>query len=119
MEAFLGVLYLRALRRERRFRDRLDLLALTDQELMKHYRFPRHELIELIEELVPQLRRRTRRTRAIPPHTQVLLALRILASGSFQHVIGDTTDAGNGTASSGHSTGLCPDQRLSKSHWDH
>ncbi|KAG0710250.1 putative nuclease HARBI1 [Chionoecetes opilio] len=58
---------------------------------MKHYRFPRHELIELIEELEPQLRRRTRRTRAIPPHTQVLLALRILASGSFQHVIGDTT----------------------------
>ncbi|XP_050709509.1 putative nuclease HARBI1 [Eriocheir sinensis] len=41
-------------------------------------------------ELQPQLERRTRRSQALPTHTQVLLALRFLASGSFQHVIGDT-----------------------------
>ena len=80
----------RALRRERRFRDRLDLVALSDNELMKKYRFPRQELILFIEEMDPHLRRMTRRSHALPTHTQVLLALRLLASGSFQDVIGDT-----------------------------
>lgn len=80
----------RALRRERRIRDRLDPLALSDMELIKKYKFPRYELIQLIEELEPILQRRTRRSHAIPTHTQVLLTLRIYASGSFQHVIGDS-----------------------------
>ena len=79
----------RALRRERRIRDRLDPLALNDRELLKNYKFPRHELIRLIEELDPFLQRRTRRSHAVPTRTQVLLTLRIYASGSFQHVIGD------------------------------
>ena len=83
------MLHDRALRRERRFRDRLDPLALGDSELLKRYRFPRQELVQLIHELDPVLRRRTQRGHAIPPHTQVLLALRLFASGSFQDVIGD------------------------------
>ena len=91
IEFVLAELEARALRRERKFRDCLDPLALSDRELLKHYRFPRHELILLIEELTPLLQRRTRRGHAIPPHTQVLIALRVYASGSFQHVIGDTS----------------------------
>ena len=82
--------YLRALRRERRFRDCLDPLALRDDELLRKYRFPRQEPILLFEEMEPHLRRRTRRSQALPVHTQVLLALRLFASGSFQNVIGDT-----------------------------
>ncbi|KAK3887538.1 hypothetical protein Pcinc_008355 [Petrolisthes cinctipes] len=39
----------RALRRERCFRDRLDPLALNDNELIRHYHFPRHELTQLID----------------------------------------------------------------------
>ena len=90
-ELLLAVMHERALKRERRFRDRLDSLSLNDQELISHYRFPRHQLIQLIEEMEPFLGRRTRRSRAIPTHTQVLVILRVLASGSFQHVVGDTS----------------------------
>ena len=79
----------RAIRRERRFRDRLDPLALSDSELLLNYRFPRQKLILLFEEIYPHLRRMTR-SHAVPTHTQVLLALRLLASGSFQDVIRDT-----------------------------
>ncbi|KAK8378736.1 hypothetical protein O3P69_009448 [Scylla paramamosain] len=38
----------------------------------------------------PQLERRTRRSQALPTRTQVLLALRLFASESFQNFIGDT-----------------------------
>lgn len=93
MNIILAYFHARALRRERRFRDRLDPLELSDSELIQKYRFPRQELTLLFQELQPQLERRTRRSQALPTHTQVLLALRFLASGSFQHVIGDT--AGN------------------------
>ena len=70
MAIFVGIFHDRALRQERRFRDRFDPLALSDQELIAHYRFPRHELINLIEEMDPFLRR-TRRSQAIPTHTSV------------------------------------------------
>ena len=89
-EISVAIFHDQALRRERRYRDRLDSLALSDQELIAHCRFPRHELIQLIEELDPYLRRMTRWSQAIPTQTQVLMRLRMLASGSFQHVIGDT-----------------------------
>ncbi|MPC79670.1 putative nuclease HARBI1 [Portunus trituberculatus] len=82
----------RAMRRERQFRDRLDPLALNDTELMTKYCFPRQGLISQIREMEPLLQRRTRRSHAIPAHTQVLLARRIFARGSFQNVIGDTAD---------------------------
>ena len=80
----------RALARERRFRDRLDPLELSDNELLRKYRFPRRELQELFEELGPALSHPTARSNPLPIHTQVLMALRLMASGSFQNVIGDT-----------------------------
>ena len=56
MEVFYALWYDRALRRERRrFRDRLDPLALSDTELIKNYRFPRHELLQLFKEMDPPL----------------------------------------------------------------
>lgn len=66
-------------------------IALSNNELIKHYRFPRHELLQLIDELEPALRRRTKRGHAVPPHTQVLMALRVFAGGSFPHIIRDVT----------------------------
>ncbi|KAG0712129.1 putative nuclease HARBI1 [Chionoecetes opilio] len=89
VEYLFGLVFARALRRERRLRDRLDLLALSDRDLLENYRFPRHDLIELIQELEPALGRRTRRANAIPTQTQVLVALRFFASGSFQNIVGD------------------------------
>lgn len=59
---------------------------------MRYYRFPYREFISLIDELEPHLQSQTMRGHAILTHTQVLLALRIYASGSFQYVIGDVCD---------------------------
>ncbi|XP_042210294.1 putative nuclease HARBI1 [Homarus americanus] len=90
MELVVAYLHDRALRRERRYRDPLDPINISDENLIRYYRFPRCEILRLCEELDPFLRRRTRRSHAVPIHTQVLVALRVYASGTFQHVLGDT-----------------------------
>ncbi|KAK8401015.1 hypothetical protein O3P69_002647 [Scylla paramamosain] len=41
----------------------------------------------LFEEMQPQLERITRRSQALPTRIQVLLALRLFASGPFQNVM--------------------------------
>ncbi|XP_042889388.1 putative nuclease HARBI1 [Penaeus japonicus] len=90
MELVAAYVHDRALRRERRYRDPLDPLRISDEHLLRYYRFPRCEILRLCEELDPFLRRRTRRSHAVPTHTQVLVALRFYASGTFQSVIGDS-----------------------------
>ncbi|MPC58997.1 putative nuclease HARBI1 [Portunus trituberculatus] len=89
LEVIAARFYCRALRRERRFRDRLDPLTLSDGELLLTYRFSRQELILRFKEMEPLLRR-TRRSHTLLVHTHVLLALSVFASDSFQGVIGDT-----------------------------
>ena len=42
-------------RPERVFRQRLDLLAISDNYLLRYYRFPRHVIVELSEVLEPAL----------------------------------------------------------------
>ena len=81
----------RALRRERRFRDPLDLLHIDDEHLLRYFRLPREEIVHLCQELGPTIGRRTRRSHALPVEGQLLIALRFYASGSFQSVIGDAT----------------------------
>ncbi|XP_050726940.1 putative nuclease HARBI1 [Eriocheir sinensis] len=78
-----------SLRRERVFRDRLNPLDISDDLLLTHYRLPRHEILQLCEEIGPHIHRPTNRAQAIPVHTQVLVALRFYASGKFQNVVGD------------------------------
>ncbi len=51
MEILLAYLHVRALRRERRYRDRVYLLQLSNNELIPKYRFLWHELILLFEEM--------------------------------------------------------------------
>lgn len=78
-----------ALRRERVFRDRSDLLSESDEWLLSRFRLPRHILLQLCANLEPQLRRETRRSRAIPVTLQVLSTLGFLATGSFQRELAD------------------------------
>lgn len=80
-----------ALRRERTFLDPLDPLHVSDEHLLRYYRFPRHEIVWLCEQLEPEIGRMTRKSHAIPCHTSVLVTLRFYASGSFQSVVGDST----------------------------
>jgi hypothetical protein len=77
-------------RPRRVFRDRLDLLQLTDNQLLRQYRFPRHTILELCAELEPVLGRHTGRSHALPVPTQVLVGLRYLASATFQNVLAST-----------------------------
>lgn len=71
------------------YRDMLDPLNHSDEHLMRYYRFPRQEILDMCRELDGHLARPTRRSHGIPTHTQVLVTLRFLASGTFQSVIGD------------------------------
>ncbi|XP_063858342.1 uncharacterized protein LOC135099762 isoform X2 [Scylla paramamosain] len=64
------------------------------------------ELILLFEEIQPQLER-TRHSQALPTHAQVLLSLRLFASGSFQNVIGDTAGVLQLLYSHPHNTTSC------------
>lgn len=88
MEFAAVYIYGRQLRRERRFRDHLDPLDVSDEVLVTKYRFLRAEIVHLCEQLGPQLERTTLRSHAILVQTQVLLALHFYASGNFQSVIG-------------------------------
>ena len=73
-------------------RDRRNPLDyLNDDELRQQYRLTRECIFDLCELLQDDLRRPTNRSRALPVHLQVTTALRLLASGSFQGVTGDTT----------------------------
>ncbi|XP_063420632.1 putative nuclease HARBI1 [Mytilus trossulus] len=79
----------RFFRRERVFLDRSNPLDRPDDFLLRAYRFPRHKMIELCNELRPDLEKATLRSHSIPVELQVLSALCFYASGSFQNVIGD------------------------------
>ena len=79
----------RALRRERLYRDHLDLFAESDEFLIGRFRLPRPVLLDLCNTLEPALRSRTRRSNPVPPHVQVLSALGFLATGTFQRELGD------------------------------
>ena len=78
-----------ALRRERIFKDRADLLGESTEWLLSRYRFPKNVLLDLCRDLGPMLARDTRRTNAIPVHIQLLSTLGFLAIGTFQHEVGD------------------------------
>lgn len=80
----------RGLQRERFFRDRTDPLQNDDKHLLRYYRFPREDIIMIINELDSVLQRPTARSQALSTSTQVLIALRFYASGTFQNVLTDT-----------------------------
>lgn len=78
------------LHRERIFRD-IDnpLDYLDDTDIICKYRLPRHNIIDLCGRFNRDLRRPTLRSRPLPVSLQVMVALNIYATGSFQAVLGD------------------------------
>uniref|UniRef100_A0A3B4Z0H8 DDE Tnp4 domain-containing protein n=1 Tax=Stegastes partitus TaxID=144197 RepID=A0A3B4Z0H8_9TELE len=77
------------LRRERVFKLSADVFAERTEWLLSKYRFPREILLDLCRDLGPILERETRRTKAIPVHTQLLYTRVLLATGTFQREVGD------------------------------
>ena len=88
MELIVALAHDRVLRRERVFRDRLDPLSVSDEHLLRYYRFPRRDIIWLCQELQQDIGRVTRRTHAVPTPTSVLLALRFLQVVHFKVFLG-------------------------------
>nr|XP_022292023.1 putative nuclease HARBI1 [Crassostrea virginica] len=77
-------------RRHRIFRDRSEVLdTLTDVELIQRYRFPRHVILYLTEEVKDLIQPKTWRSHSIPAHIQVLTCLRFLAKGDYLSEIAD------------------------------
>lgn len=81
----------RHFRRERVFRDRLNPLDMyNDDELFRRFRFPRRELLELIDTFTEDLEYAFDRKGGLSASMQMLIALRFYATGSFQEVIADS-----------------------------
>lgn len=77
-------------RRIRIFRDRTQPLDLyDDDELFRRFRFPRMELLAVIDRYSNDLQPFATRKGSLPPSLQIMIALRFYATGSFQEVVGD------------------------------
>ncbi|XP_014673382.1 PREDICTED: putative nuclease HARBI1 [Priapulus caudatus] len=88
----------RTIRRERVFKDRQDPFDLLDHTLFNRYRFLRHALLDLANELCPLIELPTRRSMATPAVTQLAVTLSLLASGSFQWGMGELHGISQATA---------------------
>lgn len=88
------------LRRNRIFRDKTNPLEVyNDIELYERFRFRRHQLLEIIDDLRGDLEYQFHQQGSLSPEMQVLIAIRFFASGCFQLVAGDTVNAHKSTVS--------------------
>ena len=72
----------RVLRREGISRDRSYPLQLENEILLRQYRFPREEILNIADLLQRTLEKPTHRSQPVPVELQVCVALRFYASGS-------------------------------------
>ena len=81
----------RNLRCQRVFRDRQNPLDFYDHmDIIHRYRFDIQSIICIIDLVEESLERPTKRSGSLPAYLQVFAALKFLASGTQQRVIGDT-----------------------------
>jgi hypothetical protein len=89
--AILRVGYVRAMRRERVFRDRENPIDyFNDDQLYVRYRFGRRNILFILSLIENRVAHFTKRSMALPALFQFLICLRFLGCGSFLTVIGDT-----------------------------
>ena len=69
----------------------------NDEELHARYRFERHIIYELVDELDDQLEYGMQRKGCLTPLLQVCIGLRFYATGSYQTVIGDLFNSDQAT----------------------
>ncbi|XP_064619460.1 putative nuclease HARBI1 [Lineus longissimus] len=89
----------RALRRERVFRDRRNPLDIfSDGELLQRYRFSRNGIMFITDLVTPHIEHPTRRSSALLPYQQVLIALQYYGTGTSHKVVGDPLQVSPATA---------------------
>jgi len=86
-------------RRSPIFRDRISFDDLSDEDIRSRYRFGRSSLSQLKEKVERYLPPHTKRNHALTNEQRLMLTLRVLASGSFLEVVGDTFGVDKSTAS--------------------
>lgn len=87
-------------RRARKYRfKRSHIDEFNESELRMRYRFGRESILFITNLVFDDLRRKSKRSHALCPLDQVLIALRFYASGSFLQVIGDTFGVDKATVS--------------------
>ena len=89
----------RDIRRQRIFRERENPLDLPDVDFYSRFRMTKQKFFDLHNLLEQRLTHPTRRNKALPSTLQLLAALRFLASGSFEEVVGDTVKVHKSTIS--------------------
>ena len=92
-----AVIIRNALRRERIFRPRLDVLSFPESFLFERYHFSSATIIYLNHILRPYITNLTHRGRALTSEQTLCIALRFFANGSFLYNIGDAEHIGKAT----------------------
>ncbi|KAK0155339.1 putative nuclease HARBI1 [Merluccius polli] len=92
-----AVIIRNALRRERIFHPRLDILSFPEEYLFERYRFSSATIIYLNHILRPYITNLTHRGRALTSEQKLSIALRCFANGSFLYNIGDAEHIGKAT----------------------
>ncbi|KAJ8318371.1 hypothetical protein KUTeg_003462 [Tegillarca granosa] len=88
------MLAIRAFRRRRTFRERIDPIQQYDDiDFLERYRFTKNSVVKIFDIVKNDLTYMTARNNPVSPMVQVLAALRYYATGSFQLVTGDSGDA--------------------------
>ena len=73
------------------FRDRAHPLDMYDDtELVRRHRFITELIMDLCDQIGPDIEPASNRNHAIPAILQIFCALRYYACGTFQHVVGDS-----------------------------
>lgn len=87
-------------RRPNTIRERKDPLQFyTENEMLQEYRMDKETINELVDKLQLQLERKTARSNALSVEEIVLIALKTLASGSFQNSSKDSINVAHPTVS--------------------
>ncbi|KAK0156553.1 putative nuclease HARBI1 [Merluccius polli] len=92
-----AVIIRNALRRERIFRPRLDILSFPEEYLFERYRFSSNTIIYLNHILRPYITNLTHRGRALTSEQTLSIALRFFANGSFLYNISVAEHIGKAT----------------------
>ena len=87
------------LRTERKYKPRVMLDNMTEEECVQVTRMPKIAVTELLLSMEQNLKRKTDRAHALSPEIQLLTALEFYSSGSFQWMTGNGTGISQSSAS--------------------